>query len=629
VTALPSLPLGAWPDWALATWRQGDGSLTVPDATRRALGRYLATLRQRGLPLDAIAEPAIVDHLGALERHHRAKEAFYIAVGHLIAALVRVHPDANWEWLRRWRLDWRLAAFSRRRQIRPEQELPFSAEPFPQWPRDLREAWKANMPAEWRGLTDHGYRRAYGRYRAYCRTRNLPVDLTRERVEAYADFLVAEIPTTIGEQLRLLHGALAVLAPDGDWSWLVQRWRALAKRTVAARRRSARATQPILSLPFAAWPAEDRLRWTRRLAPPRAGTRLEHVRQSRERAVAAGATSPLLDEDIQPVRRKPPPHWSAATIRSARYAYGAFLMAMRDVGWDAAVTPASVAIWVDSMLHRMTPLSLGNRVRDLHAAMLILHPERDWHWLQADAGLLLEDARPTREKIPRIAPVDEIREAAIRRMARAEQAPRTIRNALRFQDGFLLLLLAYRPVRCRNLAATRLGIDLVFASDFKTGRLRYAETKNGEPYDAPLPERLLPWARKLVTLFRPLLAGPQAGDAAWLSRLGTPLSDGQLRRRIARASEEEVGKRITPHLFRDCLATSVSETAPERIEDAARLLGHRTPPRPGKGRGHARTPAIETYRQVSGSTAAGRRLAALQDLYRVRPQPRRRPEAVS
>ena len=64
-----------------------------------------------------------------------------------------------------------------------------------------------------------------------------------------------------------------------------------------------------------------------------------------------------------------------------------------------------------------------------------------------------------------------------------------------------------------------------------------------------------------------------------------------------------------------------------KLASAARLLGHRTSP--GKGRSHRRAPAIETYRQVSGSTAAGRRLAALQDLYRVRPQPRRRPEAVS
>jgi len=577
------------------------------------------------LPLDAVDEQSILDHLGVLEQHHRGKEAFYIAAGHLIAALAWVHPGEDWDWLRRWRLDWRLAAFSRRKQVRPDQDLPFSAVPFPQWPRKLRDAWCAGAPAEWRGLTGHGYRRAYGRFLAYCAAMNLPVEDTRQRLETYADFLLAAAPATIDHHLRLLHGALAVLAPAADWSWLLERKRALAVRPAAPRRRSARETQPALSLPFATWPAADRELWERRLAPPPSGSRLEHATRRR---CALGGTA-TVDPD-QTVRRGKPPHrWSAATIRSARYAYGAFLKAMQDLGRDRSVTPASVAAWVEGMLGRITSLSLGNRVRDLHAALRILHPDRDWRWLQADVGLLLEEARPSREKVPHLAPIGDIRKAALRRMARAEQAPRTVRNALRFQDGFLLLLLAYRPVRCRNLAATRLGIDLVFASDFKTGRLRYAETKNGEPYDAPLPERLLPWARKLVTLFRPLLAGPQAGDAAWLSRLGTPLSDGQLRRRIARASEEEVGKRITPHLFRDCLATSVSETAPERIEDAARLLGHRTPPRPGKGRGHARTPAIETYRQVSGSTAAGRRLAALQDLYRVRPQPRRRPEAVS
>jgi integrase/recombinase XerC len=229
--------------------------------------------------------------------------------------------------------------------------------------------------------------------------------------------------------------------------------------------------------------------------------------------------------------------------------------------------------------------------------------------------------------MPHLAPVGDIRKAAIRRMALAEQAPRTVRNALRFQDGFVMLLLSYRPVRCRNLAATRLGIELTFHSEFRSGRLQYAQTKNGDRYDAPLPDRMLPWARKLVTLFRPLLAGPEAADAAWLSRHGAPLSEGQLRRRIAQAAEEELGKRLTPHLFRDCLATTVSEHAPERIEDAARLLGHRTPS--GKRCERHRTPAIETYRQVSGSTAAGRKLAAVQELYRVRPRARRRPNAAS
>jgi len=54
VTAPPSLPIAQWPDWALAPWRHGDRSLAIPPGMRRALGRYLSSLRQRGSPLDGI-----------------------------------------------------------------------------------------------------------------------------------------------------------------------------------------------------------------------------------------------------------------------------------------------------------------------------------------------------------------------------------------------------------------------------------------------------------------------------------------------------------------------------------------------------------------------------------------------
>src|SRR6266436_6520541 len=184
-------------------------------------------------------------------------------------------------------------------------------------------------------------------------------------------------------------------------------------------------------------------------------------------------------------RRRPTHQWSPATIRSARYAYGAFLkFALERDGADRAVTPEAVAAWVEAMLGRMTALSLGNRVRDLHAAMRILDPDGDWRWLRSDADLLLRDARPVREKTTRMASICDIRSAAIRRMRRAEQAPALITSALMFQDGFIMLMLSYRPVRRRNLAATRLGTNLVFDAAFTSGRLRYEETKMGNRYDA-------------------------------------------------------------------------------------------------------------------------------------------------
>jgi hypothetical protein len=127
---------------------------------------------------------------------------------------------------------------------------------------------------------------------------------------------------------------------------------------------------------------------------------------------------------------------------------------------------------------------------------------------------------------------------------------------------------------------------------------------------------VLPWLRRFIEVYRPILTGPGVTDEAWLSQEGGPLSASQLQRRIRRATQEELGKPISLHLFRDCLATTVSELAPERIEDAARILGHRQARDSGRKSRH-QLPAIEFYRQVSATTLAGRKLAALQEPYRV------------
>ena len=262
-------------------------------------------------------------------------------------------------------------------------------------------------------------------------------------------------------------------------------------------------------------------------------------------------------------------------MRSARYAYGSFIKVMHDLGRDRTVTPDAVGIWVEGMLARMSLRSVGNRTRDLWYAMRVLHPQRDWRWLWEDAEILYEEACPVRSKLSKICDISDIRRAAIARMRRAEAKPKTTATALEFQDGFVMLLLSYRPVRRRNLAETRLAINLVFDQAFRSGQLLYERTKAGNRYEAVLPDKVLPWLRRFIEVYRPILAGPGVTDEAWLSREGGPLSASQLQRRIRRATEEELGKPISLHLFRDCLATTVSEIAPERIEDAARILGHR------------------------------------------------------
>jgi integrase/recombinase XerC len=370
------------------------------------------------------------------------------------------------------------------------------------------------------------------------------------------------------------------------------------------------------SLSFADWPEDDRERWHRGLAAPNpACSRLEYYTERRRHLARDRSGTDAGTGDRRPWA-KAPYQWSAATVRSARYAYGSFIKAMFDLGRDRTVTPGAVAIWVEQMLARMSLRSVANRTRDLWYAMRVLHPQKDWRWLWEDAETLGEEAGPVRSKLSRICDIRDIRRAAIARMRRAEAKPKTTATALEFQDGFVMLLLCYRPVRRRNLAETRLAINLVFDQAFRAGRLLYENTKSGNRYEAVLPEKMLPWLRRLIEVYRPILAGPGVTDEAWLSREGGPLSACQLQRRIFRATREELGKPISLHLFRDCLATTVSEIAPERIEDAARILGHRQARGSGR-KSRPQLPAIEFYRQVSATTLAGQKLAALQEPYRV------------
>jgi hypothetical protein len=607
MTALPKpLPLAQWPDSARTPRADASGTLSVPEHRRIALGRFLAWLSDRGLALDTTDEPIVRAYLDALQAGAHARSYVYISLCHLIAALERVHPQTDWRWLRAWRRQWRRAVLTPAPAETSHRKLAFAPVPFAWWPQDLQERWRANAPAHWAAFQHRYYQDAYGRFRAFCAQESRPVEPTRATLEAYAEHVAARLAVAAPQYLHALRVALTVLWPGNDVAWLVAR---------ARRLRPARKPRPhapprrTLSVAFADWPRRDQERWTQAVTPPAAAP--GHLMRLRGRRAQLDGRA--VHGDARPTRRAKPPYlWSKATLRSAAYAYGAYLHATGPRSGSAiTVTPDGIARWVGRMLARMTRFSAGNRVRFLASVMRVLHPDHDWRWLADDAALLLEDAPAKRNKLAIIADVAEIRRAAVARMRRAQRRLNGPAPALEFQDGLIMLLLSYRPLRRRNLAEARLGVHIQAGADVHTGRLVFKDSKSGEPYEAPLPARLGPWFKIFLDTYRPILAGPAVTDEAWGSLWGTPLSGAQIYRRIARATEQELGKRLPLHLFRDCLATTVSVIAPEHIEDAARVLGHRAPAG-GPRRAGTRLAAIETYRQLSGSAVAARALAVIQ-----------------
>src|ERR1019366_3364946 len=80
---------------------------------------------------------------------------------------------------------------------------------------------------------------------------------------------------------------------------------------------------------------------------------------------------------------------------------------------------------------------------------------------------------------------------------------------------------------------------------------------------------------------RPVLlreARRYSGDSAhrrlWVDRFGKPMEEATLRSLIKTYTRAEFGKAVWPHLFRDCLLTTVAIDQPDLMGITASLLGH-------------------------------------------------------
>jgi integrase len=259
-----------------------------------------------------------------------------------------------------------------------------------------------------------------------------------------------------------------------------------------------------------------------------------------------------------------PPEWGQSQQALYRRAYGLFRAYCRHVRKNTDHSREAISAY-GRYLYENAPKRAGQKLFRLHVALTVLFAAEDWSWL----------AQETRER-------------------RAQ----------------------FQPPRLPTNPGPRSGdsLSLSFPDWPEDDRERW---HRGLAPPNPACSRLEYYTeRRLIEVYRPILAGPGVTDEAWLSREGGPLSASQLQRRIRRATQEELGKPISLHLFRDCLATTVSEIAPERIEDAARILGHRQVCDSGRKFG-PQLPAIEFYRQVSATALAGQKLAALQEPYRM------------
>jgi integrase/recombinase XerD len=251
------------------------------------------------------------------------------------------------------------------------------------------------------------------------------------------------------------------------------------------------------------------------------------------------------------------------------------------------ITRKSVAAYVADLATRNSTSTQIARLEELFQAACVMDRTRDWSWLRRIAGRVRARHVPARAKRPRLVGAEELYALGQQQMAAAagRDAPR--RRAIMFRDGLLVALLASRPVRRRNLAGLRFGTTLMRHQDLWWIDLPEGSTKTGAPLTMPLPAELSAAVDQYRALYHPVLltmrgrwyssaTAESAATAVWISTDGSAMTEMALYDRIAQMTKTAFGRSISPHLFRDCAATSIAIGDPGHVRIAASLLGHRT-----------------------------------------------------
>jgi integrase len=206
--------------------------------------------------------------------------------------------------------------------------------------------------------------------------------------------------------------------------------------------------------------------------------------------------------------------------------------------------------------------------------------EQDW---SAQRAILADLARDIRQhgsprKTGRILSSSALFEAGAR-YVKENSGPCSNRDqAVRLRDGAIICVLALMPMRRRALSELSLGTSLLVAETQMIIYLDGSMTKNGQPWEAPVPDALQEILSVYLEKGRSVLLarGSDVQDALWLGRNGMPLGINQFTRAIRNRTRDLLGVAISPHLFRDAAATTLARADAASARLIKPILGHTT-----------------------------------------------------
>jgi integrase len=307
--------------------------------------------------------------------------------------------------------------------------------------------------------------------------------------------------------------------------------------------------KPKLHLAHTRWPSSDRLLWARAFGHDDPFAEVRLAKASEENCMWAWRRFLGFLANNEPEALKIPP--------------------------AERLTKGRVKLFAAHLAETNAPNSVASLVEAMYTAARAMMTDHDWNWLKAIKSRL-QMAAPAKSATGPVITSVQLLELGLQLMDESKPLPDhafSIHDAVDYRDGLMAALVAYIPIRPKNLTALEISRHVVLEGDRWFVIVPSEETKTGTPIEFSIPEMLVPHLIFYLDVVRPRILRRGTCKALWVSPKGGALSYVGIVKSFHRLSDR-LGVRIAPHDARDAAATTWAISAPEQIGVARDLLTH-------------------------------------------------------
>lgn len=243
---------------------------------------------------------------------------------------------------------------------------------------------------------------------------------------------------------------------------------------------------------------------------------------------------------------------------------------------DQRLTAERIKAFAQHLAETNTPRSVFIQVEALYTAARLMLPERDLDWLKSMKARL-QVAAPAQGQTGPVVTSLQILQVGLSLMDDNHPSDHErirLAQAVYYRDGLIIALLAFLPLRRKNIASLEMGRHLVGEGANRYIVIPATETKTRVGIEFAVPSLLLPYLDVYLNVIRPRLLRNIACQALWVSPRAAALTYAGFGEIVSRHALRRLGMRLSTHDTRDAAATTWALADPANIAVASDLLSH-------------------------------------------------------